>query len=59
MDRGTWWTKMHSVTKSQTRLSMHTHTHPHTHTPLDFNPSEVKVSEFHKGFCVTTHLSPK
>ena len=29
MDRGAWWTKVHGVTKSRTRLSSHTHTHTH------------------------------
>ena len=38
MDRGTWRATVHSVAKSQTRLSSgararaHTHTHTHTHT---------------------------
>ena len=32
MDRGTWWATIHRVTKSLTRLSVHTHTHVHTHT---------------------------
>ena len=38
MDRGAWWATIHRVTKSLTRLSVHTHTrmcactHTHTHT---------------------------
>ena len=34
MDRGAWWTTVHGVTKSWTRLkqlSVHTHIHTHTH----------------------------
>ena len=32
-DRGTWWLKIHGVTKSQTRLKrLNTHTHTHTLT---------------------------
>ena len=27
MNRGAWWATVHSVEKSQTRLSEHTHTH--------------------------------
>ena len=34
MDKGNWRATVHKVTKSQTRLSMHTHTHTHTHTHL-------------------------
>ena len=30
VDRGVWWTTVHGVTKSQTRLSMHTHIPPVT-----------------------------
>ena len=29
MDRGAWQAIIHGITKSQTRLSVHTHTHTH------------------------------
>ena len=32
IDREAWWTTVHGVAKSWTRLSTHTHTHTHTHT---------------------------
>ena len=32
MDRRAWWATVHGVTKSWTRLSVHTHTHAYTHT---------------------------
>ena len=34
-DRGSWWSMVHRIEKSQTRLNQlntHTHTHTHTHT---------------------------
>ena len=34
MDRGAWWATVHSVTKSQTRLSMTEHTHTYQFTFL-------------------------
>ena len=38
MDRGAWRATVHGVTKSWTRLSVHTHTHTHTHTHKHINP---------------------
>ena len=38
MDRRAWQATVHGVTKSWTRLSVHTHTHTHTHTHKHINP---------------------
>ena len=38
MERGAWWTTVHGVTKSWSRLellSIHAYTHTHTHTYSD------------------------
>ena len=48
MDRGAWQTAAHVVTKSETRLSVHTHTHTHrhTHTPLWYQVDVSQASSF-------------
>ena len=39
MDRGTWWTTVHRVAKSQTRLKrLNTHAHTHELETLHQNP---------------------
>ena len=55
MDRGTRWATVHGVTKSQTRLSIHTHTH--TVTPVEeqlpwrllLAPLSIHLVMGHKG----------
>ena len=45
MDRGAWWTTVHGVTKSWTRLkqlSVHTHIHTHTHTHTHTHVSHIQ-----------------
>ena len=44
MDGGAWWTTVHEVAKSWTRLSMHTH--------LLIWISEIKKKKERKKFCV-------
>ena len=45
MDRGAWRATVHGVTKSQTRLSVHTHTHAHACTHTHTQPSRNEVCE--------------
>ena len=46
VDRGAWWSTVHGVAKSWTRLkqlSAHTHTHRHTHTRITHTETERKI----------------
>ena len=48
MDRGNWQATIHGITKSWTRLSLHTHTHTHTHT------TQAVITEV-AGICQASH----
>ena len=48
MDRGNWQATIHGITKSWTRLSLHTHTHTHTH------PTQAVITEV-AGICQASH----
>ena len=46
MDRGAWWTTVHGVSESWTRLSTRAHTHTHTHTIENNQISLVQETKF-------------
>ena len=57
MDRGNWRATIHGITKSWTRLSLHTHTHTHTTQAVITEIAGICQASHSRGFLAPNILS--